>query len=100
RLADDDGSQADRAPLLLHDARVLRRRRDRGPADADAALAAEREGALAGDLQPDDDDARADDDLPLRHPDGDRGLRTLPRPADDRRARHGVPAPERAQLLA
>src|SRR5207248_5922965 len=34
RLADDDRPQADRAPLLLHGAGVLRRRGDRGAADA------------------------------------------------------------------
>ena len=39
------------------------------------------------------------DDLPGRDPDL-RGARELRAPADDRRARHGVPAPERAQLLA
>ena len=39
------------------------------------------------------------DDLPGHHPDL-RGARELRDPADDRRAGHGVPAPERAQLLA
>ena len=39
------------------------------------------------------------DDLPGHHPDL-RGARELRDPAHDRRARHGVPAPERAQLLA
>ena len=43
-------------------------------------------------------DARPDDDLPLRHADALR-LRQLPRAADDRRAGHGVPAPERVRLL-
>ena len=42
---------------------------------------------------------RLADDLPGRDPDL-RGARELRAPADDRRARHGVPAPERAQLLA
>ena len=46
-----------------------------------------------------DDDARHDDGLPRRRPDP-RRLRQLPRAADDRRARHGVPAPERALVLA
>ena len=45
-------------------------------------------------------DARRDDDLPVRHPDDDRCLRQLPPAADDRRTRHGVPAPERAFVLA
>src|SRR5439155_21777846 len=39
-------------------------------------------------------------DLLLRDPDDDGGVRELPRPPDDRVARHGLPAPERAQLLA
>ena len=42
---------------------------------------------------------RRADDLPGRDPDL-RGARELRDPADDRRAGHGVPAPERAQLLA
>ena len=45
-------------------------------------------------------DARGDDDLLLRHPDHDGCLRELPRAADDRRAGHGLPAAERALLLA
>ena len=44
-------------------------------------------------------DARGDDDLPLRHPDLHRGVRQLPAAAHDRRARHGVPAHERAVVL-
>ena len=43
-------------------------------------------------------DARPDDDLPLRDADALR-LRQLPGAADDRSARHGVPAPERVRLL-
>ena len=39
--------------------------------------------------------ARHDHDLPGRHADA-AGLRQLPRAADDRRARHGLSAPERA----
>ena len=42
--------------------------------------------------------ARRADDLPLHHP-GVRRARELRDPADARRRRHGVPAPERAQLL-
>ena len=44
-------------------------------------------------------DARDDDDLPRRRADP-RRLRQLPRAADDRRARHGLPAAERALVLA
>ena len=53
----------------------------------------------AAGLQPDDDDARHDDGLPRGRADPLR-LRQLPRAADGRRARHGVPAAERARLLA
>ena len=100
RLADHDRPQADRAPLLLDDARVLRRRRHRGAGDAHPARrrrtttwsrpSTYERAVLA---------ARDHDDLLLHHPDDDGGVRQLPDPADDRRARHGVPAPERAQLL-
>ena len=44
-------------------------------------------------------DARDHDDLLLHHPDDDGRVRELPDPADDRRAGHGLPAHERAQLL-
>ena len=53
----------------------------------------------AGDLQRDPDHARHDDGLPLRRAD-DGGVRELHRAAADRRARHGLPAPERPVLLA
>ena len=45
-------------------------------------------------------DARHDHGVPGRRAARRRRVRQLPRPADDRRAGHGVPAPERAQLLA
>ena len=54
---------------------------------------------VAAGVQPDVHDARHDDDLLLRHADPVR-VRQLPGAADDRRARHGVPAPECLQLLA
>ncbi len=54
---------------------------------------------LTADLQPAVHDARHHDDLPVRRAD-DGGARQLLRAADDRRARHGLPAPERALLLA
>ena len=62
--------------------------RDAGRAPADEEL-----------VQRGRDDARDDDDLPRHRPDP-RRLRELPRAADDRRARHGVPAAERAVVLA
>ena len=53
----------------------------------------------ARDLQRARHDARHDDDLPVRRAGAGR-LRQLPRAADDRRARHGLPAAERALVLA
>ena len=52
------------------------------------------------DVRPAPHHARGDDDLLLHHPDDDGRVRQLPRAAHDRRARHGVPAAERALLLA
>ena len=52
-----------------------------------------------GDLQRPLLGARLADDLPVRDP-GLRGPRELRHPADDRRAGHGVPAPERPLVLA
>ena len=53
-----------------------------------------------GHVRPGDDHARRHDDLPLRDPALDRGVRQLPGAAHDRGPRHGLPAHERAQLLA
>src|ERR1700733_5237117 len=54
---------------------------------------------LGGDLQPAVHDARHDDGLPVRGTD-DGGPGQLLPAVDDRRARHGLPAFERAVLLA
>ena len=70
-----------------------------GAADPHAARAAGHGLHRARHLQPALHDARHDDGLPRRRPDL-RRLRELPRPADDRRARHGLPAAERALVLA
>ena len=78
---------------------LLRRRRDPRAPHARAARDAERDVPDEELVQRGHDDARHDDDLPRRRPDP-RRLRQLPRAADDRRARHGVPAPERALVLA
>ena len=81
-------------------ARVPRHRRHRGDADADPARPCRTiTSLLAAGLQPHVHDARHDDDLLRGHADPVR-LRQLPGAAHDRRARHGVPAPERLQLLA
>ena len=78
---------------------LLRARRRARPPHARAA-------GDAGRAPPDEElvqrghhDARHDDGLPRRRPDHGR-LRQLPRAADDRRARHGLPAAERALVLA
>ena len=68
-------------------------------AHSHAAGAARRYGAQPGGVRSGLHDARDDHDLPVRHADVD-GLRQLPRAADDRRARHGLPAAQRAGLLA
>ena len=77
---------------------LLRRRRD-GAAHARAARPGEQRLHHGELLQPALHRARDDDGLPLRRP-HPRGLRQLPRPAHDRRARHGVPPPERPLVLA
>ena len=99
RLADDDRPQADRASLLLDDARLLRCGRHRSATAAHAARAAEQHGARTEPLRPALHDARPHDDLLVHHPDDDGCVRQLPDPADARRARHGIPALECAELL-
>ena len=98
-LARHGRPQADRDPLPRTRRALLRRRRDHGAADPNAARPGERALHRARLLQPALHDPRDDDDLPRRRADP-RRLRQLPRPADDRRAGHGLPAPERALLLA
>ncbi len=98
-LDHDDRPQADRDHVHGHDVRVLLPRRRRGAADAPAAGRAEQHADLAAGLQPAVHDARDDDDLPVRRADDGRP-RELLRAVDDRRARHGLPAAERALLLA
>ena len=66
---------------------------------ADAAVAGRQRLPDARLLQRGHDHARDDDGLSRRRADPGR-LRQLPRPADDRRARHGVPAAERTLVLA
>ncbi len=99
QLDHDDRSQADRDHVHGPDVRVLHPRRHRGADDPPAAGRAEQHAGDAGNLQPAVHDARDDDDLPVRRAD-DGGPRELLPAADDRRARHGLPAPERAVLLA
>src|SRR2546421_4747539 len=98
-LGDDRRSQATRHPLRRVRASVPGHRRNRGDHPAAPAGAAAQRLRLAAGVQPDVHDARHDDDLLRRHAARVR-LRELSRPAHDRRAGHGVPAPERFQLLA
>ena len=98
-LARDGRPQADRDSLHRDLARLLRRRRDPRAAHARAAGDAERDVPDEELVQRGVHHPRHDDDLPRRRPDP-RRVRQLPDPADDRRARHGVPAPERALVLA
>ena len=91
--------QGDRRPVRLHDVRLLHRRRSDGarlPRRAGEARDAVRRHA---DVQRPRVGARDADDLPVHHP-RLRGSRELRDPVDARRARHGVPAAERALLLA
>ena len=99
RLALDDRPQADRDHVHRGRARLLHRRRRRGAPHAPPARAGGQHADRRPDLQRARDDARDDDGLPVRHPDP-RGVRELHGPADDRRARHGVPAAQRPVVLA
>ena len=91
--------QGDRDPVPRHDDLLLRRRRPDGDDVPRRARAARHAVRGQPDLQRPGLGARGADDLPVRHP-GVRRARELRDPADDRRAGHGVPAPERALVLA
>ena len=91
--------QGDRRPVPLHDVHLLRARRADGDDLPRRARAAGSPVRRRPDLQRPRLDACGPDDLPLHHP----RLRRpgeLRRPADARRAGHGVPAAERALVLA
>ena len=97
-LADDDRPQADRDPLHRHEPRLLRHR---GAARTADPAPARRPGSglhHRRQVQRALHRARHGDGLPRRGADP-RRLRQLPRAADDRRARHGVPEAERALVL-
>ena len=99
QLADDRRPQADRDPLHRDVPPLLRGRRRDGRPHAHPARAAERRLHRARALQRALHDPRHHDGLPGRGADP-RGLRQLHGAADDRRAGHGVPAPERGLVLA
>ncbi len=98
-LVRHDRPQADRDPLHLDVARLLRARGSDGARVQDPALAGERGRDRCRPLQRADHDPRHGDGVPRRRPAPVR-VRELPRPADDRRARRGLPAAERALVLA
>ena len=91
--------QGDRDPVRGHRAVLHVRRRRPGRGGPGRAGAAGPAGGGPEHLQRAVLRPRLADDLPGRDPDL-RGARELRAPAHDRRAGHGVPAPERAQLLA
>ena len=99
RLGHHHRPQEDRDHVPGPDVRVLHARRGRGADHAGAAVGPEQRPGHAREVQPAADAARDDDDLPVRRA-RDGGLRQLLRAADDRRPRHGVPAAERAVVLA
>ncbi len=87
--------QGHRRPVPGHDDRLLRDRRPAGDDHARRAGTAGPPVRRLADLQRAVLGARLADDLPVRDP-GLRRARELRHPADDRRAGHGVPAPQRA----
>ena len=91
--------QADRDPLHRHRRAVLRDLRVPRAPDPHPARAARRRRRHGQLVQRGRDDARDGDGLLRRRPDP-RWPRQLPRAPDDRRAGHGVPAPQRALVLA
>ena len=91
-------SQGDRHPVHRHHLLLLLRRRPDGDADPGRAGPAGHADRRRRDLQQPLLDPRGADDLRLRHP-GLRRDRQLRAAADDRRPGHGLPAPQRAQLL-
>ena len=97
-LPDQHRPQGHRDPVRLDDDRLLPRRRPARDARPRRARRAGHAVHRHGDLQRPLLGARLADDLPVRDP-GLRRARELRHPADDRRAGHGVPAPERAVVL-
>ena len=91
-------SQGDRDPVHRHHLLLLLRRRPDRDGDPRRARPAGHADRRPGRLQRALLDPRGADDLRLRDP-GLRRDRELRPAADDRRAGHGVPAPERALLL-
>ena len=99
RLGADDRPQEDRDHVPGPHVRLLPAGRRRGAADALAAGGAEQHADQRRALQRAAHAPWHDDDLPVRRP-GDGRLRQLLRAADDRRPGHGLPAPQRALVLA
>ena len=95
----DDRSQADRRALPGHGVRVHGARGSRGAADAHPARRAQQHAADAAGLQPGAHHARHHDGLPRDHAVVG-GLRELLRAAAGGGPRHGLPAAQRAVVLA
>ena len=99
RLADHGRPQEDRDPVHRQQLHLLLRRRDPRPRHPQRAGRAGPPVPRQGHLQPGLHDARDDHAVPVHHP-GAGGLRELHRAAPARRAGHGLPADQRAELLA
>ena len=91
--------QGHRHPVHLHHVLLLLRRRPDGDADPGRAGPAGHPDRRRRHLQQPFLDPRGADDLRLRDP-GLRRARELRAAADDRRPGHGLPAPQRPELLA
>ena len=98
-LADHDRPQADRRDVPLRHLHLVHPRRRDGAGHAPPARPARQHAAQRRDVQQPRLHARRDDDLPLDRPRAG-GLRQLLRAVDDRRAGHGLPAAQRALVLA
>ena len=99
-VADDRRPQADRDPLHLHVARLLRDRRRARAADPHRSSRRRTSTFLTKNSYNEVVTIHGTTMIFLVIVPILAGLRELPRAADDRRARHGVPAPERALVLA
>ena len=98
-LPDQHRPQGDRDPVRRHDDLLLLLRRPARDALPRGARASGRPVLQPADVQRPGLRPRGADDLPVHHP-GVRRSRELRDPADARGRRHGVPAAERAVVLA
>src|SRR5437867_6460849 len=99
RVDHDDRPQEDRRPVPRHDVLLLSHGWSARSRDPHAARDAGHGLPYGAAIQLRLHDARYDDGLPVRRSGVDR-IRVLYRSPAARRARHGVPAPQRALILA